>query len=177
MRQSYIKGSTLRTPYLIATSQIHIWATGGTLLWKRILFPVCHHFHKDPWNDKFTQTCASSDGSSQNNKYRESQFSITISHSFKFIKRFCRNIVLHSQNNTKLPTWLQHILPRRLQHQFLWRSASVSQQKWLIWSHPLHFFKTRGPTLSPVALLCLTWVPSQRGNVPDRQHLPTHHPT
>jgi hypothetical protein len=76
-----------------------------------------------------------------------------------------------------LPTWLQHILPRRLQHQFLWRSASVSQQKWLIWSHPLHFFKTRGPTLSPVALLCLTWVPSQRGNVPDRQHLPTHHPT
>ena len=27
----------------------------------------------------------------------------------------------------------------------------------------------RGPTLSPVASLCLAWVPSQAGNVPDSQ--------
>eukprot|EP00670_Eutreptiella_braarudii_P018406 CAMPEP_0174352468 /NCGR_PEP_ID=MMETSP0811_2-20130205/10839_1 /TAXON_ID=73025 ORGANISM="Eutreptiella gymnastica-like, Strain CCMP1594" /NCGR_SAMPLE_ID=MMETSP0811_2 /ASSEMBLY_ACC=CAM_ASM_000667 /LENGTH=47 /DNA_ID= /DNA_START= /DNA_END= /DNA_ORIENTATION= len=27
----------------------------------------------------------------------------------------------------------------------------------------------RGPTLSPVSLLCATWDPSQAGNVPDLQ--------
>lgn len=33
------------------------------------------------------------------------------------------------------------------------------------------FFKSNGPTLSPVALLCLTWLPSHKGKVPDLQHL------
>jgi hypothetical protein len=37
--------------------------------------------------------------------------------------------------------------------------------------HGLGLETIRGPTLSPFALLCLAWVPSQRGNVPDSQHL------
>jgi len=35
----------------------------------------------------------------------------------------------------------------------------------------IYFLTSRGPTLSPVALLCFTWVPSHSGNVPDLQHL------
>lgn len=38
-------------------------------------------------------------------------------------------------------------------------------------SSQFYFFKRRGPTLSPVALLCFTWLPSQSGKVPDLQHL------
>jgi hypothetical protein len=37
----------------------------------------------------------------------------------------------------------------------------------------IYFLTSRGPTLSPVALLCFTWVPSHSGNVPDLQHLIT----
>ena len=37
----------------------------------------------------------------------------------------------------------------------------------------IYFLTSRGPTLSPVALLCFTWVPSHSGNVPDLQHLNT----
>jgi len=35
----------------------------------------------------------------------------------------------------------------------------------------IYFLTSRGPTLSPVALLCFTWAPSHSGNVPDLQHL------
>lgn len=38
-------------------------------------------------------------------------------------------------------------------------------------NHFYCFFNSRGPTLSPVALLCFTWLPSHNGKVPDRQHL------
>lgn len=34
-----------------------------------------------------------------------------------------------------------------------------------------YFFNRRGPTLSPVSLLCFTWAPLQRGKVSDLQHL------
>merc|ERR1711933_99265 len=39
--------------------------------------------------------------------------------------------------------------------------------------HPSYadFLTMRGPTLSPVSLLCLAWLPSQYGNFLDFQHL------
>lgn len=54
----------------------------------------------------------------------------------------------------------------------------MSKSKYLFQNQKLYsFFRSNGPTLSPVALLCFTWLPSHKGKVPDLQHLYIQTPT
>jgi hypothetical protein len=49
--------------------------------------------------------------------------------------------------------------------------TNTNQNQGKLRSYSFCFFKSKGPTLSPVALLCFTWLPSHSGKVPDLQHL------